>query len=74
MLVTTYSDARKNFASILDRAGRDGAVLVKRADGSVYRIVPEKQGKSPFDGVKPVVKAARGTAASVMDELRSSRG
>ncbi len=52
MLVVTYSEARQNFASILDKAKDDGAVLVKRADGSVFRITPEVQEESPFAGVK----------------------
>ena len=38
MLVMTYSEARQNFASILDKSKIDGAVLVKRSDGSMFRI------------------------------------
>ena len=52
MLVVTYSDARQNFASILDKAKTEGAVLVKRADGSVFRITPENEEESPFVNVK----------------------
>ena len=52
MLVMTYSDARQNFASVLDKSETDGAVLVKRADSSLFRISPEVKGKSPFDGIK----------------------
>lgn len=52
MLVVTYSEARQNFASILDKAKEEGAVLVKRADGSVFRIIPEEEEDSPFEGVK----------------------
>ena len=48
MLVMTYSDARQNFASVLDKSEADGAVLVKRADGSLFRISPEQKGQSPF--------------------------
>ena len=52
MLVVTYSEARQNFASILDKSKNDGAVLVKRADGSVFRISPEVSESSPFAGIK----------------------
>ena len=45
MLVMTYSDARQNFASVLDKSETDGAVLVKRADGSLFRISPEAKGE-----------------------------
>ena len=52
MLVVTYSEARQNFASILDKAKAEGAVLVKRADGSVFRITPEVEEESPFANAK----------------------
>jgi hypothetical protein len=52
MLVVTYSEARQNFSSILDKSKNDGAVLVKRADGSVFRISPEVPDSSPFAGIK----------------------
>ena len=52
MLVVTYSEARQNFASILDKAKTEGAVLVKRADGSVFRITLENEEESPFANVK----------------------
>ena len=49
MLVVTYSEARQNFALVLDTSKKDGAVVVKRADGSSFRITPEIEKKSPFD-------------------------
>ena len=52
MHVVTYSEARQNFASVLDTSKKDGAVVVKRADGSSFRITPEIEKKSPFDGIK----------------------
>ena len=52
MLVVTYSEARQNFASILDKAKSEGAVLIKRADGSVFRIIPEVGEGSPFANIK----------------------
>lgn len=52
MLVVTYSEARQNSASILDKSKNDGAVLVKRTDGSVFRICPEVSESSPFAGIK----------------------
>lgn len=71
MLVMTYSDARKNFASILDKCRDDGAVLVKRMDGSLFRISPEPVLGSPFAAVKPVVKLDSGTSLSALRESRS---
>ena len=51
MLVMTFSEARQNFATALDSSKRDGAVIIKRADGSVFKITPEIP-KSPFEGIK----------------------
>jgi hypothetical protein len=47
--VYTYSDARQNFASILEQALREGQVKVKRKDGQVFIIQPEKRTNSPLD-------------------------
>jgi len=36
----TYSEARGNFATVLEEAERDGAVEIRRRDGAVFRILP----------------------------------
>ena len=57
----TYSEARGNFATVLDEAERDGAVEVRRRDGSVFRILPLRKSKSsPLDvkGIKLRVSTA----------------
>jgi antitoxin Phd len=51
----TYSEARGNFATVLEEAEREGAVEIRRRDGTVFRIVPARKSKaSPLDvkGVK----------------------
>ena len=45
----TYSEARQRFASILDKADREGAVRIKRRDGKVFIVRPEKKSKSALD-------------------------
>jgi hypothetical protein len=45
----TYSEARQKFASVLDKAYREGAVRIKRRDGKVFVVRPEKKSKSPLD-------------------------
>lgn len=47
--VYTYSEARQNLAAILDQAGREGEVRVRRRDGSVFVIKPDVDDKSPLD-------------------------
>jgi hypothetical protein len=45
----TYSEARQKFASVLDKAYREGAVRIKRRDGKVFVVRPEKKNKSPLN-------------------------
>ena len=57
----SYSEARGNFATVLDEAERDGAVEIRRRDGTVFRILPLRKSKaSPLDvkGVKLKLSAA----------------
>ena len=70
MLVVTYSEARQNFASILDKSKNDGAVLVKRADGSVFRISPEVSESSPFAGIKTLFDIRHD---EIMQSLKETR-
>jgi antitoxin (DNA-binding transcriptional repressor) of toxin-antitoxin stability system len=61
----SYSEARGNFATVLDEAERDGAVEIRRRDGTVFRISPLRKSRgSPLDvkGVKLGVSAADLTA------------
>ena len=56
----SYSEARGNFATVLNEAERDGAVEIRRRDGRVFRILPLRNSKaSPLDvkGVKLKVPA-----------------
>jgi prevent-host-death family protein len=55
----TYSEARGNFATVLEEAERDGAVEIRRRDGEIFRVLPAPTSKgkskaSPLDvkGVK----------------------
>ncbi len=70
MHVYTYSEARQNFASVLEEAKRSGKVLVHRKDGSVFSICPEKDKKSPLDipGIK-----ANATTGDIVSAIRESR-
>ncbi len=49
MKVYTFSQARQNFASILEEAKREGEVRIKRKDGTVYSIRPVQKKESPLD-------------------------
>lgn len=49
MKVYTYSEARQQFASVLEEAGREGAVRIQRKDGKVFVLRPERSKASPLD-------------------------
>lgn len=70
MLVVTYSEARQNFASVLDTSKKDGVVVVKRADGSSFRITPEIGKKSPFTGIKTLANIKQEEILSALRETR----
>jgi len=53
MRVYTYSEARQNFADLLDQAGKEGEIRIRRRDGSEYVLRPRRQEGSPLD-VPPV--------------------
>mgnify|MGYP004448782845 FL=1 len=70
MLVMTYSKARQNFASVLDKAKEDGEVLITRADGSEFLITPRTKSGSPFDCVKPCVKLSSADISVALNDIR----
>ena len=70
MKVYTYSEARQNFASMLEIAQRDGAVGIRRKDGRSFVVQPESSGASPFDvdGVELGM-----TGAEIVEMVREGR-
>ncbi len=70
MLVVTYSEARKTLASILDRVQEEGGVIIKRADGSLFRLVPERNAISPFEGISTNIHLKQGELAAALEASR----
>jgi hypothetical protein len=70
MTVYTFSEARQNFAAILEKARTEGKVLIKRKDGSVFAIQPVPKKDSPLDveGIDIGI-----TASEIVDFLREVR-
>lgn len=48
-VVYTYSEARQNLATLLDRVLREGEVHVKRQDGTIFVIKAKPREGSPLD-------------------------
>lgn len=49
MRTYTYSEARRNFSALLDRAAEEGEVRIKRRDGRTFVLKPDKGKVSPLD-------------------------
>jgi antitoxin (DNA-binding transcriptional repressor) of toxin-antitoxin stability system len=54
MTTYTFKEARQKLASLLEQAVKNGEVRIKRRDGQVFVIRPQKRVGSPLDveGVK----------------------
>jgi hypothetical protein len=70
MTVYTFSEARQNFASILEKAKTEGQVLIKRKDGSLFAIQPVPKQESPLD-VEGIDVGL--SAAEIVDIVREIR-
>ena len=49
MTIYTFSEARQNLASVLDKARAEGEVLIKRKDGSMFVLKPVSKMDSPLN-------------------------
>jgi PHD/YefM family antitoxin component YafN of YafNO toxin-antitoxin module len=68
----TFSEARQNFAAILEQARRDGAVRIQRRDGQSFVLTPEIQKVSPLD--IPGVHLSRPmTRQEILESIQESR-
>ncbi len=75
MNVYTYSEARQRLAHVLDQAQSTGKVLIRRKDGTVFALTPERTVDSPLD--VPTIDADISTKELVSllrKERRRARG
>jgi len=49
MIVYTYSEARQNLASLLEKAAEEGEVRIKRKDGRVFIVKVQPRADSPLN-------------------------
>lgn len=66
----TYSEARQRFAGLLERARREGAVRIRRKDGQLFVLRPERAAGSPLD--VPAI-GARLSREDIVDAIREGR-
>jgi len=48
-VIYSMTEARQKLASLLEQAARNGEVRIKRRDGQVFVIRPQKRQGSPLD-------------------------
>jgi hypothetical protein len=66
----TYSEARQRLAALLERARREGAVRIRRKDGQVFVLRPERATGSPLD--VPAI-GARLSREEIVEAIREGR-
>ena len=74
MKTDTYSDARQRLASLLDRAGREGQVQIRRQDGSTLVLQPVVTTRSPLDVPSVRRTLRRGKLADLIRAERDGAG
>ncbi len=66
----TYSEARQRLAALLDRARLEGSVRIRRRDGTVFVLKPERAQGAPLD--VPSVKLGL-TRRHILAAIREGR-
>ena len=73
MKVYNYSEARQNFATVLNTALTE-EVIIARKDGSKFRLISiqeKKKKKSPLEDIKGIEAGV--TMDDILDAIRKSR-
>ena len=65
-----FSEARRNFASVLETAKQEGIICIYKRNGEAYYLTPAKVKKSPLDveGID-----LRLSSSQIMSIVRESR-
>ena len=71
MKIFTYSQFRQKLASILDLARREGRVMIKRKDGSLFNLSPARPNNASPLNVRSL--KTRVTTADIINSVRESR-
>ena len=66
----SFTEARQQFASVLEEAKKDGVICIKKRNGESFYLKPATPKKSPLDiqGVDLGI-----TASEIVDIIRSGR-
>jgi len=70
----TYSEARRQFAALLDEARSTGQVQIRRRDGQLFVLQPATQERSPLDVPGVDAGLLAGDSAAWLREEREAAG
>lgn len=70
MNVYTFSEARQQLASLLDRASQDGEVQIKHRDGRKFILKPITPKKSPLDVSGIDINISSDDIVNIIREMR----
>jgi PHD/YefM family antitoxin component YafN of YafNO toxin-antitoxin module len=70
MTTYTYSEARQNLSTLLDKAKQEGEILIKRKDGSYFIVRPLSAKQSPLDVDGVNINLSIDEIIEVMREVR----
>lgn len=71
MKIYTYSEARQKLASLLEKAKKEGKIIIKRKDGSKFELRPIEEKKSPLDVGGINLKIKRKEIIDILREVRA---
>ncbi len=66
----TYSEARQKLALLLEKAKKEGRVLITRKDGSVFELKPISEKNSPLNVKGINININRGEIIDILKEVR----
>ncbi|MFO7525790.1 MAG: type II toxin-antitoxin system Phd/YefM family antitoxin [Ignavibacteriaceae bacterium] len=70
MNIYSYSEARQKLASLLDKAKKEGKVLIKRKDGSLFELKSITRKKSPLDVRGVNINLEKEEIINILREIR----
>lgn len=65
-----FSEARKNFASVLEAAKKEGIICIYKRNGEAYYLTPAKVKKSPLDVEGINLRLSSSQITSIVRESR----
>ncbi|WP_020397214.1 type II toxin-antitoxin system Phd/YefM family antitoxin [Thiolinea disciformis] len=65
-----FTEARKNFASVLETAKQEGIICIYKRNGEAYYLTPVKTKKSPLDVEGIDLRLSNSQIISILSESR----